>query len=53
MTTENFIETSQTFDFRYSAAAHFYRSRGTLLCRGTQVGKHWPNVLLDSKSLSL
>jgi len=30
----------KTFDFRHSAAAHFYRSRGTLVCRGTQVGKH-------------
>ena len=31
----------KTIDFRHSAAAHCYRSRGTLVCRGTQVGKHW------------
>jgi len=30
----------KSIDFRHSSAAHFYRSRGTPVCRGTQVGKH-------------
>ena len=42
----------KTFDFQHSAAAHLCRSRGTLVCRGTQVGKHWSerysNSLLSS-----
>ena len=29
------------FWFPAFCRGHFYHSRGTLLCRGTQVGKHW------------
>ena len=36
----------KTFDFRHSAAAQCYHSHGTLVCRGTQVGKHCPTVWL-------
>jgi len=35
----------KTFDFRYLAAAHFYRSRGTQVCRGTRVGRHYCTVM--------
>src|SRR6218665_1938169 len=41
----------KTFEFRHSAAAHFYRSRGTLMCHGTQVGKHWPIGFAYDKSI--
>jgi len=34
----------KTSYFRHSVAAHFYRSRDTLVCRGTQVGKHCVRV---------
>src|SRR6218665_3815420 len=37
MRVENF--SLKTFDFRHSAGAHLCPSRGTLVGRGTQVGK--------------
>jgi len=33
------------FNFRLSAAAHFNRSCGTLLCHSTQVGKHCSSTI--------
>jgi len=39
--------------FRHSAAAHLCRSRGTLVCHGTQVGKHWVRGSLEFKPPSL
>jgi len=38
------MRVENVIDFRHSAVAHLYRSRGTLVCRGTQVGKHWFNI---------